>query len=30
MSTGAVTLNRHILEEEQRHPEIAGHFEAPG
>lgn len=26
MSTGAVTLNRHILEEEQRHPEVAGHL----
>jgi fructose-1,6-bisphosphatase I len=28
MSTGAVTLNRHILEEEQRHPEMAGDLSA--
>lgn len=26
MSTRAVTLNRHVLAEEQRHPEAAGHF----
>lgn len=28
MSTGGVTLNRHILEEEQRHPQATGHLSA--